>query len=271
MDIRPARLTARGHAHARPRRPPRRAAALLALGLVLPACGADGAEPTQQDTPPLDEPTDTPDGGETTASPEAAETRDEVEDVGDEGAEPKSEQNPTQQEDGLNGEGSRNESDAIDVSEFSSESQESRGFPDMLTAFPDDGEELLLSEIRTGEHEGYDRIVFEHAGDGAPGWQAEYVDEALEPGSGFPLEIEADAILYLSAVGLVPKNAGSEQGQLEVFSWTGEQGTVVQEVMTTFVHHGTASYYVGLDRERDYRVSVWEHPDGPRLIIDFLR
>lgn len=225
------------------------AVAAAALLLTLPACGAEESAPAEETTPPLQEPTEEPaddDGADSPSEPMGTEER-EAE------AEPEETAN-----------------EAIDVTEFSSEGQESTGFPDMLTEFPEDGDELLLAEVRVGKHEGYDRIVFEHTGDGAPGWHAEYVDEAVEPGSGFPLEVEGEAILYLSAVGLVPGNAGSDRGQLEVSSWTDQQGTVFEDVVTTFVHHGAASYYVGLDRERDFRVSVWEHEDGPRLIIDVL-
>lgn len=257
MDIRPAY-------DAVPRRPPRGArrrlapqamGAALALLLALTACGDDESEPTEENTPPLEEPTEEPTEGP------AGETADDD-------ADPQSE--PTEAED-EDAEPQETESEAIDVSEFSREGQESTGFPDMLTEFPDGGDELLLGEVRVGQHEGYDRIVFEHTGDGAPGWHAEYVDEAVEPGSGFPIEVEGEAILYLSTVGLVPGNAGSDQGQLEVSNWTDQQGTVFEDVVTTFVHHGAASYYVGLDQEREFRVSVWEHENGPRLIIDVLR
>lgn len=229
-------------------------AAALLLGLT--AC-TDGSGPAAEETtaPPLDEPTgETPEGQHTESEAEPAEEEPDTQtqDIAEE---------PEQQE---------TDSEVLDASEFSSESQDSPDFPRMLTEFPDDGDELLLTEVRAGQHEGYDRIVFEHTGDGAPGWYAEYVDEAVEPGSGFPLEIDGEAILYLSAVGLVPGNAGSDQGQLELSSLTERKGTVFQDVATTFVHHGAASYYVGLDEEREFRVSVWEHEDGPRLIIDVL-
>lgn len=254
MDIRPAydAVPRRAVPGARRRLAPQAAGAALALLLALTACGEGEPEPTEENTPPLEEPTEEPAGE--TAEEDDDEPESEPAEADDEDAEPQ-----------------ETESEAIDVSEFSIEGQESTGFPDMLTEFPDDGDELLLGEVRVGQHEGYDRIVFEHTGDGAPGWHAEYVDEAVEPGSGFPLEVDGEAILYLSTVGLVPGNAGSDQGQLEVSNWTDEHGTVFEDVVTTFVHHGAASYYVGLDQERDFRVSVWEHENGPRLIIDVLR
>lgn len=253
MDIRPPHDAVRRGAPSggRRRAAPRAVGTALALLLALTACGDDESEPTEANTPPLEEPTEEP-----------------TDETADDDAEPDSEPTETEDEDD---EPQETETEAIDVSEFSREGQESTGFPDMLTEFPDDGDELLLGEVRVGQHEGYDRIVFEHTGDGAPGWHAEYVDEAVEPGSGFPIDVGGEAILYLSTVGLVPGNAGSDQGQLEVSNWTEQEGTVFEDVVTTFVHHGAASYYVGMDQERDFRVSVWEHENGPRLIIDVLR
>ncbi|MBB3668191.1 AMIN-like domain-containing (lipo)protein [Garicola koreensis] len=284
MDIRPARDAARRHhLPGGRRRVVSRTAAAAALLLVAVTGCTDDSQPTPEETPapPLDQPT------EETAESQNAESESQpaqdetTQNQPDDQAAETAETGETAETDdtteapepngGSQGGGSQDEdSEVLDASEFSSESQQSPGFPDMLTEFPEDGDELLLTEVRAGQHEGYDRIVFEHAGDGAPGWYAEYVDEAVEPGSGFPLELDGEAILYVSAVGLVPGNAGSEQGQLELSTLSEPKGTVFQDVATTFVHHGTASYYVGLDEERDFRVSVWEHEDGPRLIIDVL-
>ncbi|WP_147383464.1 AMIN-like domain-containing (lipo)protein [Nesterenkonia natronophila] len=247
--------------------PPAAFAAALAACLLAAGCTGDGAEepPDAQEAaatveqPPLDEPTGEP--LPTTAEDQAATVEGEEEELPEASASETPEENAEQ--------GSDSEQDVLDVTEFSAEPLQSYGFPDLLTEVPEDSH-LLLQEVRVGIHEGYHRIVFDHAGAGAPGWSAEYVGEAVEPGSGFPIEMTSDALLYIGVVGLEPGNAGEEQGQLEVADWIDSQGTVFSEVVTTFVHHGTASYYVGLDTEREYRVSVWEHTDGPRLIIDVL-
>lgn len=154
-----------------------------------------------------------------------------------------------------------------DVSDFSTGAQQSAEFPEALTPVPDTAG-LVLAEVRTGIHEGYDRIVFEHAGQGAPGWRAEYVSTPVEPGSGFPLQVEGEKFLYVSAAGL--SQAGTDHQHLELSDWADDEDTVFEDVVTTFVHNGRASYYLGLDAERKFRVSVWEYEDGPRLIIDVL-
>lgn len=247
-------------------------AALGITALLLAGCDGTADESGEQNNatadqqPPLDEPTDEPgtplreateaaDDPQAPAEPETGEAQDTDVRQEAEREEP--------------AEDSETDNDVLDVTEFSAEPQRSRSFPDLLTEVPEESE-LLLGEVRSGIHEGYHRIVFDHVGEGAPGWSAEYVDQAVEPGSGFPVELEAEAILSLGVVGLVPANAGQEEGQLELREWNDPQDTVFTDVATTFVHHGSANYYIGLDSERQFRVSVWEHPNGPRLIIDVL-
>lgn len=251
-----------------PRRttPPAALAAALAACLFAAGCVGDPSEPQQdgqeaaatEEQPPLDEPRDEP---VTTASDEESAQAEQPEVETNEAAPESPEGDAQPESDSPNG--------VLDVTEFSAEPQESNGFPELLTDVPEDVH-LLLQEVRVGIHEEYHRIVFEHSGAGAPGWSAEYVDEAVEPGSGFPIDMSSEAILYVGVVGLEPGNAGQSDGHLELSNLVDTQGTVFSEAVTTFVHHGSASYYIGLDTARDYRVSVWEHPDGPRLIIDVL-
>lgn len=52
--------------------------------------------------------------------------------------------------------------------------------------------------VRTGAHEGYDRVVLDLSGDDPLlGWFAGFADEAIEDPTGFPLEIDGDAFLEL--------------------------------------------------------------------------
>ncbi|WP_300343469.1 hypothetical protein [Nesterenkonia sp.] len=228
----------------------------------------ESGETTQEDADQGEDPEESDDAAEEVGSPASGSAESTSEDSEEEAARQAAEEAGPSASAGDDQEDSS--SAVLDATEFSAEAQESRGFPEMITEFPEDGEELLLEEVRVGHHEGYDRIVFEHTGQGAPGWYAEYVEDAVEPGSGFPLEVHGEAILYVSVVGLVPGNAGAEQGQLEISGPIDHPGTVFRGVLTTFVHHGAASYYIGLDERREYRVSVWEHEEGPRLIIDVL-
>lgn len=76
-------------------------------------------------------------------------------------------------------------------------------------AFPDDTApqtgrssaraELVLTDVRVGEHAGFDRIVLEFSGTGTPGWAVDYVEEAVLDGSGDVVTLGGDAILNISA------------------------------------------------------------------------
>ncbi|WP_150461700.1 AMIN-like domain-containing (lipo)protein [Nesterenkonia ebinurensis] len=257
-------------------------AALGVAALLLAGCDDLPEEPSGDhedaatvERPPLDEPTDEPvpqQPGAEDAEADQPETFDGEQqgESGDPGSEAEAgDAAPDEQSAEDEAAASQSSNDVLDVTEFSAEPQRSRGFPELLTSVPEDSN-LLLGEVRVGIHEGYHRIVFDHVGEGAPGWTAEYVAEAVEPGSGFPVEMDAEVILYVGVEGLVPGNAGEEEGQLELREWSDPQGTVFTDVATTLAHHGSANYYIGLDAEREYRVSVWEHPNGPRLIIDVL-
>ena len=222
---------------------------VLALAACSPAqpdaeAPAEPVSAAPASTPPLDEPDD--DVGH---SPEEA-----AEAIQEEEGQP-------QARAATGGEGPQ------DVSEFATGAQQSAEFPQALSPVPDSSG-LVLGEVRTGVHEGYDRIVFEHVGQGAPGWRAEYVSTPVEPGSGFPLQVEGEEFLYVNAAGL--SQAGTDQQHLELTNWVDTEDTVFEDVVTTYVHNGRTSYYLGLDDERKFRVSVWEHEDGPRLIIDVL-
>lgn len=48
-----------------------------------------------------------------------------------------------------------------------------------------------LAEVRTGEHEDFDRVVFEFA-EQLPDYQVEYVEQVQRPGSGQPVDLRGD-------------------------------------------------------------------------------
>lgn len=56
---------------------------------------------------------------------------------------------------------------------------------------------LTVTEIRVGEHQGKDRIVFELGGDGTPGYTVDYVDAPAQQGSGNPVEVAGDSFLQV--------------------------------------------------------------------------
>lgn len=75
-----------------------------------------------------------------------------------------------------------------------------------------EGAKLTVVDIRTGRHEGFDRVVYELGGEGTPGWRVGYVDEALQQGSGNEVPVAGDAVLQVLIDGSAyPFDSGVEQ------------------------------------------------------------
>ena len=56
----------------------------------------------------------------------------------------------------------------------------------------------VLSDIRAGAQEGFDRVVFEFDGAGTPGWHVRYVDVVVGDPSGLELDVDGAAVLEVT-------------------------------------------------------------------------
>ncbi len=71
---------------------------------------------------------------------------------------------------------------------------------------------LTVVDIRVGEHDGFDRVVYEMGGTGTPGWRVKYVDAATQEGSGKPVDIKGAAVIQVLIDGSAyPFDSGVEQ------------------------------------------------------------
>lgn len=69
----------------------------------------------------------------------------------------------------------------------------------------------ILRAVRTAQHDGYDRIVFDFGGDPLPNYHIEYVDRPVRQcGSGDPVPVAGDAWL---AIRFEPAYAHTDAGQ----------------------------------------------------------
>ncbi len=81
-----------------------------------------------------------------------------------------------------------------------------------VPAFPSDtrpqdggygsGNGLGLTDVRTSQEDGFDRVVLELGGTGTPGWQVEYTTRPRADGSGEPVTLEGTAYLQVALRGL---------------------------------------------------------------------
>ncbi|WP_241385174.1 AMIN-like domain-containing (lipo)protein [Rhodococcus sp. CH91] len=129
---------------------------------------------------------------------------------------------------------------------------------------------LTVVDIRTGRHDGFDRVVYELGGEGMPGWRVGYVDEAIQDGSGNPVAVAGDAVLQVLIDGSAyPFDSGVEQydGPNPVLA---EPGGSVVEVNGSGVFEGVTQSFVGI-AEAGTPFSVYSLTGPTRVVIDVAR
>jgi hypothetical protein len=123
-----------------------------------------------------------------------------------------------------------------------------------------------VTDVRTGRHEGFDRVVFEVDGTGTPGWDVRYVDEATGQGSGDTIPVAGAAILQVTIRGVgYPTETGIEEydGSQPL---PGDGTKVVTEVAWDSTFEGTSVAFVGTTAQSPFRVYLLENP--ARVVLD---
>ncbi|MBM7457617.1 hypothetical protein ACIBED_16385 [Rhodococcus coprophilus] len=132
------------------------------------------------------------------------------------------------------------------------------------------GAKLTVTDIRTGVHENFDRVVYELDGEGTPGWRVGYVDEAVQDGSGNAVTVAGDAVLQVLIDGSAyPFDSGVEpyDGPDPVLAAPG--GSVV-EVSGSGVFEGVTQSFIGVS-EGGTPFAVYSLADPTRVVIDVAR
>lgn len=125
--------------------------------------------------------------------------------------------------------------------------------------------ELVVSDIRVAHHEGFDRVVFEFTGNGAPGYYIGFVDEPRQQASGHPVEVGGEAYLEVNIEG-TPMGMGDPNSPWVQPGSLGLSTGKIADVSHGAVFEGQSQYFIGLDSEHPYSVTVLEDPT--RLVID---
>ncbi|MGK2348764.1 AMIN-like domain-containing (lipo)protein [Actinomyces sp. W5033] len=138
-------------------------------------------------------------------------------------------------------------------------------------AAPAPGSALVVTGFRVGAHpeEGYDRVVVELTGTGAPGWNARWVEEAHSQGKGEPIDVAGSHTLVVYGTGAtmalvedVP--AALDSGRRE--SVPGGTGLIEADLQLTFEDQ----FQLTLGTQtQDYRVLTLTGPT--RLVVDVRR
>ena len=126
---------------------------------------------------------------------------------------------------------------------------------------------LTVTDVTTGRHEGFDRVVFHLGGTGAPGWMVRYVDTATDDPADTVLDIAGDGTLAVILLGLqLPDTTG-------IAEWAGPNPvltpdyTVLREVNVRGQFEGQELAYLGVDTA-DHPFRVFALADPARVVVD---
>lgn len=125
---------------------------------------------------------------------------------------------------------------------------------------------LTVTDLRTGAHDGYERVVIELGGTGTPGWHAEVSPSAVENPTGEVIELGGQAVLtvYLSGLGY-PFETG--QQELPANTVLPAVGTAVTGAAFTGTFEGEGQVFIGLgSASAEYR--IFPLADPTRLVVD---
>ncbi len=127
--------------------------------------------------------------------------------------------------------------------------------------------QLLVTQVRTGKHQGFERVVFEFIGQGEPGWFIDYTDHPTQQGSGSPITYRGDTALNVNIDGTVlPFELGREDPKLGRVD--GQDGFVT-EVISAGTFEGRSQFVIGMRGQHPYSVQVLHGPT--RLVVDILQ
>ena len=123
-----------------------------------------------------------------------------------------------------------------------------------------------MSDIRVGRHDGFDRVVLEVGGEGTPGWDVRYVDQASSQGSGDAVEVAGDAVLQVTLTGAGYPVRHRGRGVLGGRTVSAADTEVVTEVVFDATYEGTTVAFVGTTPAAPFRVYLLEAPT--RVVLE---
>lgn len=132
-----------------------------------------------------------------------------------------------------------------------------------------DGGNLLVSgkvtAVRTGQHDCYDRIVFDVATTQKVGYKAEYVDMVTSDGAGKPVKVAGKASLRLVI------DAWAEDPALKGFGPVSDWKALT-EIKNAGSFEGVTTYAIGVAHRTPFHVDRLPSPDGKsqRIVVDIV-
>lgn len=125
--------------------------------------------------------------------------------------------------------------------------------------------QVTVSDVRIGRQDGFDRVVLEVGGQGRPGWDVRYVDQASSQGSGDPVEVAGDAVLQVTLTGVgYPYATGVEE--IPAGKTVPADTETVTELVYDATFEGTSVAFVGTTARAPFRVYLLDAPT--RLVLE---
>lgn len=129
------------------------------------------------------------------------------------------------------------------------------------------GNGLAVVDVRVARQDGFDRVVYELAGEGEVAWRVEYVEQAREQGSGDQVPLEGRSRLEVNVLGVgYPYDTGIDvyDGPRRV---RGDGTPRVTEVVMGPLFEGQHQWFIGVSSDpRPFR--VFSLSDPQRLVVD---
>ncbi|AZA09909.1 AMIN-like domain-containing (lipo)protein [Corynebacterium pseudopelargi] len=123
----------------------------------------------------------------------------------------------------------------------------------------------VVTDVRVGHHDGFDRIVFDIEGSDAPGWYVDYTDTPAQMGSGHALEYNGKVALIINIDGVsYPFETTIESADLSKIGGAGH----IKEVREHGIYEGRQMFVAGLDSRRPYSVQLLQNPT--RVVVDIV-
>lgn len=128
---------------------------------------------------------------------------------------------------------------------------------------------LVVTEIRVGDYQSRDRVVFELDGQGVPGYSVDYVAAPAQQGSGFPVEVAGDSFLQVTIRDQVLPTE-TDMTEVAVGTVTADEATGVAGVAFAGQFEGQAQAVIGLEgTDRAFSAFLLQNPT--RLVVDIDR
>ncbi|MGI8937696.1 MAG: AMIN-like domain-containing (lipo)protein [Iamia sp.] len=124
-----------------------------------------------------------------------------------------------------------------------------------------------LVDLRTGRHDGFDRIVLEFADGVQPGWWVEWVDGPItQSGSGSSVEVEGAAYLQIRTEPASGYDLDAGAATFAPDRVSGPGGGPIAEVVRAGDFEANLIWVAGADERTGFTVSTLGSPS--RLVID---